>query len=134
MFAPLCYGSSRPSKKGQKAPNFQLFLFTILQILYPATTAVCQLHACQIKFKPNFNIIINWQFWLSQGVYSRYTFGYPPKSGGNGWNNIFTGSSRSCYNVKIWVLKKGQKFIFFNLPPIQSVHSKIKKLDNKGFY
>ena len=23
-------------------------------------------------------------FWLSQGVYPGYTFGYPPKSGGNG--------------------------------------------------
>ena len=24
------------------------------------------------------------------------------------WNNIFTGSSRSCCNVKIWVLKKAR--------------------------
>ena len=24
-------------------------------------------------------------FWLSQGVYPGYTFGYPPKSGGNGY-------------------------------------------------
>ena len=57
-------------------------------------------------------------FWLSQGVYSEYTFGYPPKSGGKNkvYKVLFPLGTLAPLGAPPLSTEKGQILRNFNLP------------------
>lgn len=70
----------------------------------------------RLNLRPN--IFTYWLFWLSQGVYSEYTFGYPPKSGGKDKvrETLFPLGTSAPHSAPPLSNEKGQKLRNFNLP------------------